>query len=256
MPAATPTNEHPTEKNFKLIVEYDGTAYCGWQRQPDQPSIQGALEDVLQHMTQNPVTLHGSGRTDAGVHALGQAAHFKCRTRLTPEDLLKGMNRLLPEDIAVQACQSVPLGFHARFDSRWKRYRYRICNQPVRRAVGHRYAWHIYHPLDVAAMTAAARHLVGRHDFKSFESSGSPRAHTVREVLEAAWREADGHLEFDIRANGFLRGMVRNIVGTLVAVGMGKWDPDAIPELLEAADRRLAPATAPSRGLFLIHVHY
>lgn len=250
------TADRPAEKNFKLVIEYDGTAYCGWQRQPGRPTIQGELEDRLQRMTQSPVTLHGSGRTDAGVHALGQTAHFKSRTRLSPEDLQKGLNSLLPADIAVHACHEVPLTFHARFDSRWKCYRYRILNQPVRRAVGHRYAWHIHHPLDVAAMTAAARHLVGQYDFKSFESSGSPRAHTVREVTEAVWREAGGHLEFDIRANGFLRGMVRNIVGTLVAVGMGKWAPEALPDLLQAADRRLAPATAPARGLFLVHVQY
>ena len=256
MPKPPQTQSDIEEKNFELLVEYDGTDYCGWQRQPGPPTIQGVLEDRLQRMTQAPVTLHGSGRTDAGVHALGQSAHFHSRTRLTAEELLKGLNSLLPVDIAVRECRRMPMTFHARFDSRWKCYRYRILNQPVRQAVGHRYAWHIHRPLDAAAMTAAARHLVGRHDFKSFESSGSPRAHTVRDVMDTAWREADGHLEFDIRADGFLRGMVRNIVGTLVAVGMGKWDPEALPELLRAADRRLAPATAPARGLFLVHVEY
>jgi len=251
------TADHPEEKNFRLIVEYDGTGYCGWQRQPDRPSVQGTIEEVLQRMTQTPVTLHGSGRTDAGVHALGQTAHFRSRTRLTPEALQKGLNRLLPEDIAVRACQRVPLAFHARFDCRWKHYRYRIANLPVRPAVGHRYVWHIHRPLDLAAMTAATRYLVGRHDFKSFESSGSPRAHTVREILEAAWQEADdGRLAFDVRANGFLRGMVRNIVGTLVEVGMGRRQPESLEELLEAADRRLAPAAAPPQGLFLVHVQY
>ena len=256
MADAPNTTDRDPEKNFKLVIEYDGTDYSGWQRQPDQPSIQGVLEDILRHMTREQVTLHGSGRTDAGVHALGQTAHFKCRTRLTPGELHKGLNSLLPSDIAVCACEAVPLAFHARFDSRWKRYRYRICNQPVRRAVGHRYAWHIHRPLDVAAMQAASRHLVGRQDFKSFESSGSPRAHTVREVMEAVWCEKQNHLEFDIRANGFLRGMVRNIVGTLVAVGLGKRDAEALPTLLEAADRRLAPAAAPPQGLFLVHVQY
>jgi tRNA pseudouridine38-40 synthase len=256
MSAMPPPPKPLPEKNFKLIVEYDGTAYCGWQRQPDRPTIQGLLEDVLQRMTQAPVTLHGSGRTDAGVHALGQTAHFRSRTRLSPEELHKGLNSLLPADIAVRTCQRVPLTFHARFDCRWKRYRYRILNQPVRRAVGHRYAWHIQRPLDLAAMQIAATYLVGRHDFKSFESSGSPRAHTVREVMEAAWRESDDHLEFDIRANGFLRGMVRNMVGTLVAVGMGQRPAAFLPELLQAADRRRAPAAAPPQGLFLMQVHY
>jgi tRNA pseudouridine38-40 synthase len=248
--------DRPPEKKFKLIVEYDGSAYCGWQRQPDRPSVQMALENVLQRLTQEPVTLHAAGRTDAGVHALGQTAHFKCRTGLRPEDLQKGMNGLLPRDIVVRSCRAVPLDFHARFDSRWKIYRYRICNQPVRRAVGRQYAWHIYRPLDKAAMAEAAQHLVGRHDFKSFESSGSPRANTIREVMAASWQNVDAHLVFEIQADGFLRFMVRNIVGTLVAVGMGKLAAADIPNLLAAADRRQAPPTAPPQGLFLVHVQY
>ena len=252
---ATETARRPG-KNFKLIIEYDGSDYCGWQRQPKQSSIQETLESVLQRMTRESITLHGSGRTDAGVHALGQTAHFKCHTRLSPKELQKGMNRLLPGDIAVRSCQAVPLDFHARFSSRWKRYRYRICNQPIKQAVGRQYAWQIYRPLDVDAMSQGTRHLVGQHDFKSFESSGSPRAQTVRDVMEASWQMKNDHLEFDILANGFLRYMVRNIVGTLVAVGMGKMEADDIPALLTAADRRLAPATAPPHGLFLVHVEY
>lgn len=244
------------EKNFKLVIEYDGTAYCGWQRQPRQPSIQGTLEAVLQRLTRTSISLHGSGRTDAGVHALGQTAHFKCATRLGAAELLKGMNSLLPADIAVRACSPVPLAFHARFDTVWKRYRYRICNQPVRRAVGRQYAWQIYRPLDRAAMTQAAGHLVGRHDFTSFEGSGSPRSHSIRTVMEAAWQTSGEHLEFDIRADGFLRGMVRNIVGALVAVGLGKMPAEALPDLLRGADRRRAPAPAPPQGLFLVHVQY
>ena len=147
-PAAAET---PVQKTFKLVVEYDGSAYCGWQRQPDLPTIQGTLEAVLQRMTETPVTVHGSGRTDAGVHAWGQTAHFTCATRLTPEMLHKGMNALLPPDIAVCACQAASPTFHARFDAVWKRYRYRICNQPVRRAIGRQYAWQIHRPLDLAA---------------------------------------------------------------------------------------------------------
>lgn len=257
MSATHPASASATATAFKLVVEYDGSAYCGWQRQPDRPTIQAAIEAVLQRMTGQAVTLHASGRTDAGVHALGQTAHFACHTRLTPEALLRGLNSLLPEDIAIRACHRVPPAFHARFDAIWKRYRYRICNQPVRRAVGRQYAWQIYRPLDLAAMTEAACCLIGRRDFKSFEASGSPRAHTVREVMEASWgQKADGHLEFDIRADGFLRGMVRNIVGTLVAVGMGKLSAADIPPLIAAADRRRAPATAPAHGLFLVEVAY
>ena len=181
----SPTSDPAAATTFKLVIEYDGSAYCGWQRQPDQPTIQGALEAVLQRMTQTRVTVHGSGRTDAGVHALGQTAHFACTTRLAAGVLMKGLNGLLPEDIAVRSCRVVPATFHARFDAVWKRYRYRICNRPVRRAVGRQYAWQIHRPLDLAAMAKATACLVGRHDFRSFEASGSPRAHSVREVMEA-----------------------------------------------------------------------
>ena len=253
--ASTP-DQRP-EKNFKLVVEYDGTAYCGWQRQPDQASIQGTLESVLQRMTGAPVTLHGSGRTDAGVHALGQTAHFKSRTRLEPAELQKGMNGLLPGDIAVRACQPVPLDFHARFDSRWKRYRYRICNLPVRRAVGRQYVWHIPTPLDLPSMQAAAALLLGTHDFKTFEGSGSPRAHTRRRVRQAAFqRDITGLLIFEIAADGFLRYMVRNIVGTLADVGRGKVSAGRFGEILAARDRLQAGVTAPPQGLFLKQVDY
>jgi tRNA pseudouridine38-40 synthase len=256
MPERPQTTPALGRRNFKLVLEYDGSAYSGWQRQPDQPTVQGALEAVLRRMTGRPVTLHGSGRTDAGVHAWGQTAHFTCATRLSAEALRKGLNSLLPADIAVRSCRPAPPDFHARFDALWKRYRYRICNQPIRRALGRQYAWQIYRPLDLAAMQAGADLLVGRHDFTSFEASGSPRAHAVREVMEAFWREHDGHLEFEIRADGFLRGMVRNIVGALVAVGRGKLAAGDLPLLLAAADRRRAPATAPPHGLFLVEVAY
>ncbi len=243
---------------FKLTLEYDGTAYRGWQRQADHRTVQAEVERALAAMTRHPVTVLGAGRTDAGVHALGQVASFRADTRLTPEAFLKGLNSLLPPDIAVRACDRVPQGFHARFDARSKVYRYHILNREDRGAVGRQYAWFIHRPLDAEAMRAAARALVGRHDFKAFESAGSPRAHTVRTITRAECEvdAAERRLRFTVEADGFLRCMVRNIVGTLVAVGLGRTDPAEVEEILLSRDRRRAGATAPPQGLFLVSVEY
>lgn len=244
-------------KNFKLTIEYDGTNYCGWQRQAKEPTVQAEIERALTFMTRAPVNLAGAGRTDAGVHALGQVASFRCDTRLDPEAILKGLNSLLPGDIAIQDCRSVPEGFHARFDAKSKVYHYRILNRDTRAAVGRDYAWFIHRPLDLPAMRRAAGILVGRHDFKAFESTGSPRAHTLREVGAADWVEGEDRcLVFQIEADGFLRCMVRNIVGTLVAVGLGKLAPGDVQAIMDARDRKRAGATAPARGLFLMEVKY
>jgi len=244
-------------KNFKLILEYDGTAYNGWQRQAGAPTVQAEIERALGRMTRSTVTVIGAGRTDAGVHALGQVTNFRCETRLEPEEILKGLNSLLPRDIAVRDCRSVPEGFHARFDAKSKLYQYRILNRDTRAAVGRDYAWFIHRPLNVEAMVQAAERLVGQHDFKAFENSGSPRAHTVRHVMRASWVEQqDRRLAFQIEADGFLRGMVRNIVGTLVAVGLERLDPSAMEAILAGRDRCQSGATAPARGLFLVEVKY
>jgi len=245
-------------KNFKLIIEYDGTNYHGWQRQAAEPTVQAEIEQALSAMTRSDITLIGAGRTDAGVHALGQAAHFRCETRLDPEAILKGLNSLLPPDIVICDCRLVAENFHARFDAQSKIYRYRILNRAARAAVGRSYSWFIHRPLDVRAMQQAAHFIVGRHDFKAFESSGSPRAHTVRHVLAAEWIEAQeqGLLTFQIEADGFLRCMVRNIVGTLVATGLGKIPPAEVATILASRDRRRAAATAPPQGLFMVTVNY
>jgi len=245
-------------KNFKLIIEYDGTNYHGWQRQAAEPTVQAEVEQALSAMTRSDITLIGAGRTDAGVHALGQAAHFRCETRLDPQAILKGLNSLLPRDIVICDCRRVAEDFHARFDAQSKIYRYRILNRAARAAVGRSYSWFIHRPLDVRAMQQAAQFIVGRHDFKAFESSGSPRAHTVRHVLAAEWIEAQeqGLLTFQIEADGFLRCMVRNIVGTLVATGLGKIPPADVATILDSRDRRRAGATAPPQGLFMVAVNY
>ena len=243
--------------NFKLTIEYDGTAYSGWQRQAEEPTVQAEIERALASMTRSSITLTGAGRTDAGVHALGQAANFHCDTRLGPEAFLKGLNSLLPADIAIRDCRRVPEDFHARFDAKSKVYRYHILNRSARAAVGRSYAWFLHRPLDLEAMRRAAEAIVGRRDFKAFESSGSPRAHTVRNVLDAGWMEGeDRRLTFQIEADGFLRCMVRNIVGTLVAVGLGKLAPGIVRDIIDSRDRKRAGAAAPGRGLFLVEVKY
>ncbi len=244
-------------KNFKLTIEYDGSAYHGWQRQPDEPTLQEEIEKALMTMTGRKVTLTGSGRTDAGVHAFGQAANFLCDTNLTCENFQKGLNSLLPKDIVITECMEVPETFNARYDVKSKIYQYRILNRHLPAAIQRQYAWHIPHQLDLNAMHLAYPHIVGTHDFKAFEGAGSPRAHTTRRVIHADLSaENDGYLIFEIEGDGFLRFMVRNIVGTLVDVGLGKITPDDFIRILLSKDRNLAGKTAPAHGLFLVQVKY
>jgi tRNA pseudouridine38-40 synthase len=245
-------------QNFKLVIEYDGTLYHGWQRQSSTRTIQGTIEAVLQTMTGQSVTLIGSGRTDAGVHARGQVANFCLETRLTSDIFARGLNSLLPPDIVIKDCAAVNKAFHARHDARCKVYDYRILNRPTPSALFRQYAWHISSPLDLDAMGAAMLCLKGRHDFSAFEAVGSPRSHTVRAVTDVnlSGRDEDGYVVFSIEADGFLRHMVRNIVGTLVDVGLGRISPGAFGDILISKDRRQAGITAPAHGLFLREVKY
>ena len=244
-------------KNFKITIEYDGSCYHGWQRQKKNCSIQDEIEKALKKMTSSKVSLIGSGRTDAGVHAAGQVANFKCDTRLEPEAFFKGLNSLLPEDIIIKDCQLVGMAFHARYDVRSKIYHYKILNRAVPAAVGRQYSWFLRKALDRQKMRAAAAHIIGRHDFKAFEGAGSPRQNTIREVLSAELIEHEGGiLIFQIEADGFLRYMVRNLVGTLVDVGLGKITPADFKDILDSRDRSQAGATAPALGLTLIKVNY
>ncbi len=243
--------------NLKLIIEYDGSAYHGWQRQANQPTIQEAIETALSRMTREAVCVIGSGRTDAGVHALGQVANFHTQANISPRAIRAGLNSLLPHDIVIKSCESVAEDFHARFQATKKTYCYRILNRPLPAAVGRQYAWFIKKKLDLTAMQESAAVLVGTHDFKSFEAVGSPRADTIRTVSAARLRDAgNGYLVFEISADGFLRHMVRNIVGTLVDVGRGRISTDDFRKILSARDRSLAGATAPPHGLFLVRVFY
>jgi tRNA pseudouridine38-40 synthase len=244
-------------KNFKIIIEYEGTGFHGWQRQKSDRSIQGEIEQALSTMTGGPVTLIGSGRTDAGVHTLGQVANFLCETALSPEVFQKGLNSLLPEDIVIKDCHRVDRSFHACYDAKSKIYHYRIWNRELPIAIGRHYAWYIRRKLDTAAMRSVLTHLIGTHDFKAFEGTGSLRSHTIREVSAADLIEnEDGFIIFTIEVDGFLRYMVRNIIGTLVDVGLGKITPTEFKDILKSKDRSNASATAPAHGLFLMEVKY
>ena len=242
---------------FKLIIEYDGSRFHGWQRQKKDRTVQETIEKALAVMTRETISVIGSGRTDAGVHALGQTASFKTRSRLTAKVFFNGLNSLLPADVVVLSCVKMPDTFHARFDVQSKRYRYHILNRAIAPAIGRQFVWHIRKPLDPAAMDQAAGILLGTHDFKAFEGTGSPRDHTVRSVTESTLKSTGGgNLTYDIAANGFLRFMVRNIVGTLVEVGLGKLAVQEVTDILKSKDRSRAGATAPPQGLFLIEVMY
>lgn len=244
-------------KTFKLVIEYDGSQFHGWQRQKNDRTVQETIETALTVMTREPATLLGSGRTDAGVHALGQTASFTTASRLDADAFFNGLNSLLPGDVVIRSCQRMPDDFHARFAVKSKRYRYHILNTPVAPAIGRQFVWHIRKPLDTAAMRSAAKCMLGTHDFKAFEGTGSPREHTVREVTESSFQDSgNGNLTYDIEANGFLRFMVRNIVGTLVEVGLGKILPENVAAILQSRDRSRAGATAPPQGLFLMEVNY
>lgn len=239
------------------MVEYDGTDFHGWQVQPGRRTVQGEIERALGVMTRAAIRIQGSGRTDAGVHALGQTASFSLATRLAAEALHKGLNSLLPGDIVIRECRETGADFHARFSAVGKRYRYTVLNRAVPSALDRRTAWHIRRPLDLDAMREAAGYLLGRHDFRTFEGAGSPRSDTVRIIRRADWEAgSEGFLYFHIAGDGFLRYMVRNIVGTLVETGSGKRTASSMPDLLAAGDRRRAAATAPPQGLCLMEVVY
>jgi tRNA pseudouridine38-40 synthase len=244
-------------KNFKITIEYDGTCYHGWQRQKTDRTIQEEVEKAVFTITGQQVSLTGSGRTDAGVHAYGQVANFKCETNLGPQDLFRGLNSLTADDIVIRGCEEVEASFHARYNVKSKTYIYKILNRPDPAAIGRQYAWHIRKELNLEDMRTASATLIGSQDFKAFEGAGSPRAHTTRSVFKASLvEEQDGYLAFEIEADGFLRFMVRNIVGTLVEVGLGKISPADFKRILESKDRDQAGATAPAHGLFLKNVNY
>jgi len=246
-------------RTLKFLIQYDGTDYVGWQRQPSGPSIQAVLEDALAPIEGAPTTIHGAGRTDAGVHALGQVASATVVNSLDERTLARAMNAVLPADVRVLAIEEAAPDFHARFQARAKTYEYRIVNAPFVSVFLRRYAWHVPQPLDIEAMRTAAGPLVGTHDFAGFQGTGTFAKTTVRSILSLDVEDGAGFdlpLVIRISGDGFLRHMVRNIVGTLVEVGVGRWDPWRLLAILESLDRSQAGRTAPPQGLFLTEVLY
>ena len=244
-------------RNIRLLLEYDGTRYHGWQRQAHALTVQEVLEGAVARLTGAGTALIGSGRTDAGVHALGQVANFRTKSAIPLKAFHQGLNSLLPKDIAVLEASEAAPEFHARKSARAKTYEYRILNRPSRSPLHHYYAWWIAPPLDLAAMAGAAATLTGEHDFTAFRASGSDNINPVRRVLAADWRDfPGGWLRFTITGTGFLRGMVRSLVGTMVEAGRGKAPPARLGELLASGARHLAGPTAPPQGLYLAEVRY
>ena len=243
-------------RNIKLTIAYDGTDYHGWQRQPDLPTIQGTLEDAVARLTGVRPTANANGRTDAGVHALGQVVNFLTPSAHPPEVFRKALNATLPPEIRVLDAAEVPQAFHATVDSRSKRYRYRVDNRPVRDPFQLRTSWHIYHKLNVDRMHASARGLLGRHDFRSFETNWPNRVSSVRTILDLEVTRDGDDVRIEVEADGFLYNMVRTIAGTLALVGTGRRPPSFPAEALAAQNRAAAGPTAPPQGLFLLRVNY
>ena len=244
-------------RNIKLLIEYEGTNYHGWQVQPNGLSIQEVIEKKLAIMTRQAVRLIGSGRTDAGVHALGQVANFRTSASIPVEGFWRGLNSLLPRDIVIKSAEEVEAEFHAQHAAKRKTYRYLILNQEPPSAVYRNYSWRIGPSLDVSKMQEAAGMLPGKKDFSAFRGANPDSDDPVREIFQAGWSMKDEiFLAFTVEADGFLKHMVRNIVGTLVEVGKGKIPVDEFQHILESRDRRRAGMTAPPQGLYLVGVKY
>ena len=248
-------------RTFKLTVSYDGTEFSGFQRQAAARSVQAELEAAVVPIEGRSVAVAGAGRTDAGVHALGQVASFKLTNRIGADDLLQALNARLPADIRVLKAEEVPSAFHARFSAGLKVYRYRISNTRVMSPFQRRYAWHISRKLDLEAMSLAARELLGEHDFSCFQAKSARIRGSTRTITQSDWSAepaAGGGrlLSYEIAGTGFLKYMVRNVIGTLVEVGDGRRSPISLRELLASGNRAAAGPTAPPMGLYLVRVDY
>jgi len=246
----------------KMLVSYDGTDFCGWQKQkehkhgPELPSLQETLERALRGILNHPVALSASGRTDAGVHAVGQVCHFDTQARL-PKDLCWALRSKLPNSISAKAAWEAPREFHSTLSAKKKTYKYWIWNHHRAPALLNRYSWWVRSPLDVDRLNLIASHLVGEHDFASFKSVGTPVKHTVRRLHSARWFwRKPGLLEFEVTGNGFMKQMVRNLVGTQIEMLWKNQPTEKIQEMMAARDRQAAGPAAPPQGLFLYKVYY
>jgi tRNA pseudouridine38-40 synthase len=252
-------------RTLRVTIAYDGTDFAGWQRQATERTVQATIEDALVPIEGERVVITGAGRTDAGVHAAGQVASFSLKSAIDIINLQRALNATLPDDIRIVRVEEVPAAFNARFDARRKTYHYSLWLGGVLPPQFRHYVWHIPQRLDMDAMNAAAGSLLGTHDFAAFQATGSDVQTTVRELVlsrivnvsPSATISGEGELvRYEVTGNGFLRHMVRNIVGTLVEVGTGRWPAPCVADILASHDRTLAGPTAPASGLFLMRVDY
>ncbi len=241
---------------LKLLIEYDGTHYAGWQRQPNQETIQGKIEEALTCITQERLSIVGAGRTDAGVHASGQVASFSSRMTLPEQQWARALNRYLPYDISIITSRIVPDSFHAQRDAKEKIYEYRIHLHSSRTALDYYRAWHLFPKLNIPAIRQGLNSLTGTHDFRSFQGPRASTSQTICTISTCSLELSESHLVISIRGNRFLKQMVRNIVGTLVEVGQEKRSPNSLQDVLAARNRQAAGKTAPPQGLYLREVFY
>ncbi len=249
------TGKH-MEKNYKLIIGYDGTRYFGWEHQPGKDTIQGKLEDVLNHLAEEPVLIIGAGRTDAGVHARAMVANVVLSVDMTAEQLRDYMNRYLPDDIIVQEVREASMRFHARYNAIGKTYCYTVFDGKTKPLFDRKYVWQLEKPVNIERMQKAAEYLTGEHDFMSFCKNPQKKKSTVRTVDQIEIRRRGDYVTLTFHGNGFLRNMVRILTGTLVAVGQGEMTAEQVKAALEAKDRLAAGQTAPAKGLCLLEVDY
>lgn len=243
-------------RNVKLIIEYDGTNYHGWQTQKNAKTVQDTIERAIKGLTGEEIDLTGSSRTDFGVHALGQVANFKTNSSIPADRFSYALNRMLPEDIVIKESKEVSLDFHARFQAKGKKYRYLIYSSRFPSAILRKRTYHVSYNLDFEAMEKAVSYFTGTHDFTAFKASGSSVKTSVRTITDVSLKNGEDVIRFEICGDGFLYNMVRIIVGTLVDVGMGRIKADSIPDIIGSLDRKKAGRTAPAEGLYLIEVYY
>lgn len=248
----------PPLRNIRMTLAYDGTDFHGWQAQPGLRTVQGVVNEAVRRICRHPLTVHGAGRTDAGVHALGQTANFETDSDIPPAKLFLAIGHRLPPDVALVELSEAPPDFHASRSAAAKLYRYRIHNHASRpvETLSQRYAAHVWHALDVERMRAAAAAWIGRHDFAGLASAGNPRPDTNRTVFSIEVAPRDREVVVEVAGDGFLYNQVRNMVGTLIEIGRGHWPVERAAEIIAARDRRLAGPTAPALGLTLCRVRY
>ena len=243
-------------RNIKLTIEYDGKKFGGWQKQPTKLNIQGEIEQAIKEITGEEVELNASGRTDSGVHSLGQVANFKTNSNIEIEKIPYAINSKLKKSIVIKQAEEVEENFHARYNCKGKKYKYIINNSLQGTAIYRDLEYHVPQKLDIDKMKKAIKYFEGEHDFKGFRASGTSSKNSVREIYKAEVKQEEDRIIIELTGNGFMYNMVRIIAGTLVDVGLGKIEPEEIPEIIDSKDRNRAGKTLPAHGLYLVEVYY